>query len=267
MYSIGKFAQMCRTTIKTLRFYDRMGVLKPDYINEENGYRYYESKKIMDYYKIVSLKTAGLTITEIRDTLASKNDIEILKILDEKESLLLSAYEQCRELKQKYKERLEMKSTNTNQVSITKNYDSIFVDNGVKTALIRIPANCIDAVYEMIGVFASSYKDDEINNFLDDLCSVTNESTAEFYYSESVLSERHSKAISDILSQISDDGKYYSIIIFADMSSQLTSDEVKSIFDPIFKKIGKTETSVTISNVNNSTEVQDYFKLTVLAFR
>ena len=43
-YRIGVFAQMNRVTIKTLRHYDEIGLLKPEFVDDTNGYRYYTSK-------------------------------------------------------------------------------------------------------------------------------------------------------------------------------------------------------------------------------
>ena len=38
-YSIGKVAKIHNMTIESLRHYDRVGLLKPSYINEDTGYR------------------------------------------------------------------------------------------------------------------------------------------------------------------------------------------------------------------------------------
>ena len=43
-YSIGKVAKIHNMTIESLRHYDRVGLLKPSYINEDTGYRYYSAK-------------------------------------------------------------------------------------------------------------------------------------------------------------------------------------------------------------------------------
>ena len=46
LYKIGMFAQMNRVTIKALRQYDDIGLLKPEYVDEINGYRYYTSAQL-----------------------------------------------------------------------------------------------------------------------------------------------------------------------------------------------------------------------------
>ena len=41
MLSIGEFSKICQVSAKTLRYYDEIGLLRPEEINPENGYRYY----------------------------------------------------------------------------------------------------------------------------------------------------------------------------------------------------------------------------------
>ena len=40
MYRIGEFSHLCQTTIKTLRHYDKIDLLKPARIDNFTGYRY-----------------------------------------------------------------------------------------------------------------------------------------------------------------------------------------------------------------------------------
>ena len=41
MYRIGEFSYLCSMSIKTLRYYDKIGVLTPERVDELTGYRYY----------------------------------------------------------------------------------------------------------------------------------------------------------------------------------------------------------------------------------
>ncbi|HIC2865849.1 TPA: MerR family transcriptional regulator [Citrobacter freundii] len=65
MYQIGLFSKICRVTIKTLHYYNEIGLLVPAYINPENGYRFYSSDQLMKFHQIASLRQLGFTITEI----------------------------------------------------------------------------------------------------------------------------------------------------------------------------------------------------------
>lgn len=65
LYKIGMFAAMNHITVKTLHFYEEQGLLLPVYINEENGYRYYELSQMAEIHQITALKMAGFTLDEI----------------------------------------------------------------------------------------------------------------------------------------------------------------------------------------------------------
>ena len=66
MYRIGEFSHLCETTIKTLRHYDKINLLKPSKIDDFTGYRYYEEnqKLILDWIK--DLQFAGFSLNEIK---------------------------------------------------------------------------------------------------------------------------------------------------------------------------------------------------------
>lgn len=73
-YRIGIFAQMNRTTIKALRHYDEIGLLKPEYVDESNGYRYYTSKQLPQLHQIIALKEFGFSLEEIHEILEGENE-------------------------------------------------------------------------------------------------------------------------------------------------------------------------------------------------
>ncbi len=65
MLTIGQFAQIGQVTIKLLRYYDHIGLLKPISINEETSYRYYVIEQLADLNRIIALKNLGLSLKEI----------------------------------------------------------------------------------------------------------------------------------------------------------------------------------------------------------
>lgn len=67
MYKIGDFAKKFNVTIKTIRFYEKKGLLKPCYVDIYTNYRYYDEKNVVEMKKIVYLKQLGLTLDEIRN--------------------------------------------------------------------------------------------------------------------------------------------------------------------------------------------------------
>ena len=80
MYKIGDFSTMSKTTIKTLRYYEKEGLLKPVYVDLDTGYRYYETSQLVELSKIISLRQIGLSIKDIKSILNGQNIKEILTI-------------------------------------------------------------------------------------------------------------------------------------------------------------------------------------------
>lgn len=79
MYRIGEFSKMVKLTVKTLRFYDDVGLLKPAYTDEFTGYRYYTMQQLFPVQQIIALRQAGFSIQEIQYVLSGKNLTELLE--------------------------------------------------------------------------------------------------------------------------------------------------------------------------------------------
>lgn len=69
---------MCNVPIKTLRYYDEIGLLVPSYRNSENKYRYYTEDQMLTLYIIRKLKSFGFTLEEIRKLVYS-SDAKVLE--------------------------------------------------------------------------------------------------------------------------------------------------------------------------------------------
>ena len=65
LYKIGMFAAMNHVTVKTLRFYEEQGLLMPELIHPETGYRYYTLSQMAVLHRVTALKLAGFTLEEI----------------------------------------------------------------------------------------------------------------------------------------------------------------------------------------------------------
>ncbi|RII17826.1 Multidrug-efflux transporter 1 regulator [Streptomyces sp. YIM 130001] len=65
MFSIGDFATMGRVSIRMLRHYDAIGLLRPARTDESNGYRYYEADQLRRLNRLVALKDLGFTLAEV----------------------------------------------------------------------------------------------------------------------------------------------------------------------------------------------------------
>ncbi len=78
MFRIGDFSRLSKTTIKTLRYYDEEGLLKPQRVDVITNYRYYTTEQLVQLHGIQSLRQAGLSVTEIKAIRAGSSAAEIL---------------------------------------------------------------------------------------------------------------------------------------------------------------------------------------------
>jgi DNA-binding transcriptional MerR regulator len=69
MLKIGDFAKLSRVSIKTLRYYDDMGLLKPSEVDRFTGYRYYTLDLLPRLNRILALKDLGLSLEQIAQLL------------------------------------------------------------------------------------------------------------------------------------------------------------------------------------------------------
>ena len=86
---IGEFAELCNTEISVLRYYDKTGLLEPEYTDRFTGYRYYSAEQTSQFEKIVLLKELGFSLSEIKSVLKGGNSV--LNVLLEKKRAELSA--------------------------------------------------------------------------------------------------------------------------------------------------------------------------------
>ncbi len=65
MLKIGDFSKLSRVSIRMLRHYDDIGLLKPAMIDDLTGYRYYSEDQLFQIGRITSLKDMGFSLADI----------------------------------------------------------------------------------------------------------------------------------------------------------------------------------------------------------
>lgn len=85
MLKIGDFSKMSKVTIKALRYYEKEGLLIPKYVDKFTGYRYYESKQLLELSRIIYLKQIGLSIEEIKKVIIKNESLNDLLETKKKE--------------------------------------------------------------------------------------------------------------------------------------------------------------------------------------
>lgn len=90
MLSIGEFSNICQVSTKTLRYYDKIGLIQPIFIHPDTGYRYYSIDQLKTMLLINRLKTYHFSIKEIKDILdndQNQNEKLYQELLEKKKEL------------------------------------------------------------------------------------------------------------------------------------------------------------------------------------
>ena len=94
MFSIGEFSLISRLSIKTLRYYHEQGLLIPDYIDEDSGYRYYKENSIDRALVLAYLRSLDFSINDIKKIFENySEDVEIIKYLEQQKEKMIKAIE------------------------------------------------------------------------------------------------------------------------------------------------------------------------------
>jgi DNA-binding transcriptional MerR regulator len=79
MFTIGDFARHGQVSVRMLRHYDAIGLLRPARIDPSSGYRYYAAGQLARLNRIVALKELGFTLDQVGGVLDQKVSAEQLR--------------------------------------------------------------------------------------------------------------------------------------------------------------------------------------------
>jgi DNA-binding transcriptional MerR regulator len=65
VFKIGDFSRLSLVSVKALRYYDELGLLKPARVDEFTGYRYYSANQLTRLNRILAMKDMGLSLEQI----------------------------------------------------------------------------------------------------------------------------------------------------------------------------------------------------------
>ncbi len=79
MLKIGEFARVAQVSIATLRHYDQCGLLKPNELDPDTGYRYYSLDQLARLNRILALKELGFSLEQVAHLLEKDLSLEQLR--------------------------------------------------------------------------------------------------------------------------------------------------------------------------------------------
>lgn len=79
MLKIGDFSRLSNTSVRMLRYYDEINLLKPITIDSSTGYRYYNANQLNVVNQISRYKELGISLDGIKEILENSDDLDFIK--------------------------------------------------------------------------------------------------------------------------------------------------------------------------------------------
>lgn len=133
LYKTNEVCKLHNITKKTLLYYDKIDLFKPDYIDQSNNYRYYSRENLPILKQIIYMKNIGFSLNEIKNMLDHpshelmitqlkekqmkvKQDIEQFKRMDSSIDYMIKYYEHASAITDNDLYRPSIKMLNTKKV-------------------------------------------------------------------------------------------------------------------------------------------------------
>ncbi|MET7836495.1 MerR family transcriptional regulator [Micromonospora sediminicola] len=79
MFSIGEFAGLGRVSVRMLRHYDAIGLLRPAHVDPHSGYRFYTAVQLRLLNRVTALKDLGFSLQQVQTLIDEKVDAAELR--------------------------------------------------------------------------------------------------------------------------------------------------------------------------------------------
>ncbi|MFD5767130.1 MerR family transcriptional regulator [Streptomyces sp. NPDC127049] len=79
MFAIGDFARHGRVSVRMLRHYDAIGLLRPAHVDPYSGYRHYTADQLARLNRVIALKDLGFTLEQVGAILGDEIGAEELR--------------------------------------------------------------------------------------------------------------------------------------------------------------------------------------------
>lgn len=107
LFTIGEVSRLFQTNIRTLRYYDNIGLLKPARVDEKTGYRYYSTKDFERLNTIKYLRTLDMPLADIQMFFENKDVAVMKQLLQKQKTEIQSRMEELNRVQTKLDNRLK----------------------------------------------------------------------------------------------------------------------------------------------------------------
>ncbi len=105
-FSIGDMSKIFNLNVRTLRYYDDIGLLEPAKVDENSGYRYYSSDQFERVDTIKYLRALDISISQIRRFFENSDISEMAAIMEEQEAEIRRKKDELTKIENKISNRL-----------------------------------------------------------------------------------------------------------------------------------------------------------------
>jgi len=108
LFQIGEVARMFHLSVGSLRHYEKAGLLHPEYIAPDSGYRYYGPKQFEVLNMIRSCRTLGMPLEQIADFLNNRSIDKMFQILESQKQSVLRQQKELDIILRKIEDRIQL---------------------------------------------------------------------------------------------------------------------------------------------------------------
>ncbi len=158
-FLIGELAKLFNISTDTLRHYDRIDLLKPDY-DMKNDYRYYSIRNFFKLSRILFLKSLDISLENIKKYMNNKNKNNLLSLLRKKEEEIDIKINSLNNLKKKIQTKLELLE------SINSELDQVKIKRIPERVGVFLDMHDVENDFEIIQAFKENEKFLKISSWL-----------------------------------------------------------------------------------------------------
>ena len=106
LFQIGEMARLFHLSVSSIRHYEQLGLLKPEYTDPETGYRYYTPRQFEVFNTIRYLRALDMPLQEIADFLQNRDVDNIEKKLRQQMDAVVRKRQELQRIERKIDNRL-----------------------------------------------------------------------------------------------------------------------------------------------------------------
>ena len=106
LFPIGEVAKMFRVSVGTLRHYEKIGLLAPEFVAPDTGYRYYSTRQLECLNTIRYLRVLEMPLEQIREFLQNREVEKIQEMLQQQKEVVVQKQRALEIVQRKIENRL-----------------------------------------------------------------------------------------------------------------------------------------------------------------